>query len=68
MSRSGAGTASSATQTDEATGLRASSRGAPVVSAARQRGHDHRGPVGLELAEDFREVTRGLARPCAPWS
>ena len=44
-------------------GVRASSSGVPVASARGQRGHDDRGAVRVELAEDLGEEPRGLARP-----
>ena len=35
----------------------------PGASAARQRRHDDGGALGVELAEDFGEEPRGVARP-----
>ena len=67
MSRSAAGTASSATRASvDRAGVRASSSGVPVASARGQRGHDDGRAVRIELAEDLREEARGLTRPVRP--
>ena len=61
MSRSGAGTASSATQAGvDRAGVTANSSGIPVASARVSAGTTTAAPVRIELPEHLGEEPRGL--------